>query len=171
MLRQSHEYLVGVINIIFTYCHNHSQSMTFLEGVGMFRVKCYIIHAAASLVIMNVHCTKFLFILASWISTLTMISSRWWSQAFFSFYPYPGKWSKLTNIFQTSWNHQLVILNVGSFQTSFEQRFICIKRGMVGSPWSIQLHFARWIHCNIPYVDIHGASYRMCRTHTIIVYA
>ena len=32
------------------------------------------------------------------------IKSRWWFQIFFMFL---GKWSNLTNIFQTGWNHQL----------------------------------------------------------------
>ena len=32
---------------------------------------------------------------------------RWWSQIFFYFQPYLGKWSSLTNIFQRGWNHQL----------------------------------------------------------------
>ena len=30
-----------------------------------------------------------------------------WFQIFFIFYPYLGKWSNLTNIFQMGWNHQL----------------------------------------------------------------
>ena len=33
--------------------------------------------------------------------------SGWWFQLFF-FYPYLGKWSNLTNIFQMGWNHQLL---------------------------------------------------------------
>ena len=33
--------------------------------------------------------------------------TRWWFQIFFIFPPYLGKWSKMTNIFQMGWNHQL----------------------------------------------------------------
>ena len=35
--------------------------------------------------------------------------SRWWFQTFFIFYPYLGKWSNLTNIFQVGWNPQPVV--------------------------------------------------------------
>ncbi len=37
------------------------------------------------------------------------ILSRWWFQIFFYFHYYLGKIPILTNIFQTGWNHQLVI--------------------------------------------------------------
>ena len=33
--------------------------------------------------------------------------TRWSFQIFFMCYPYLGKWSNLTNIFQRGWNHQL----------------------------------------------------------------
>ena len=36
--------------------------------------------------------------------------SRWWFQIWFYFLPRKlGKWSNLTNMFQMSWNHQLVM--------------------------------------------------------------
>ena len=37
------------------------------------------------------------------------IITGWWFPISFNFHPYLGKWSKLTNIFQMGWNHQLVL--------------------------------------------------------------
>ena len=33
----------------------------------------------------------------------------WWFQNIFNIYPHLGKWFNLTNIFQSGWNHQLVL--------------------------------------------------------------
>ncbi len=41
-----------------------------------------------------------------WSSKNLSCRTRWWFQIFF-FHPYLGKWSNLTSIFQTGWNHQL----------------------------------------------------------------
>ena len=40
-------------------------------------------------------------------ATLATYSTRWWFHVFY-FHPYLGKWSKLTDIFQMGWNHQVV---------------------------------------------------------------
>ena len=68
-------------------------------------------------------CSYFLFHLQfakpqwSWLDESMNLTSGWFER-FFIFYPYLGKWSILTDIFQLGWNHQLVhdgILNgVGS---------------------------------------------------------
>ena len=54
--------------------------------------------------------------------------TRWWFQIIFIFYPYLGKWSNFTNIFQRSWNHQLVMLNL---HNSFEWYSKGFTRGHV----------------------------------------
>ena len=41
-----------------------------------------------------------------WSSKNLSCRTRWWFQIFF-FHPYLGKWSNLTSIVQTGWNHQL----------------------------------------------------------------
>ena len=47
--------------------------------------------------------------------------TRWWFHFFIFFYPYLGKWSNLTSIFQMGWNHQLVKdLSLGKDERSFE---------------------------------------------------
>ena len=56
--------------------------------------------------------------LTRWLLCPSIIS-RWWFQTFFYFHPYLWRWSKLTNIFQRGWNHQLV------FYTSILKLLAC----------------------------------------------
>ncbi len=53
---------------------------------------------------------SFIWYIYIYISFFIFTLSWWCFRIFFIFHPYLGKWSNLTNIFQTGSNHQLVII-------------------------------------------------------------
>ena len=81
------------------------------------------------------------------------LSSRWWFQRFFIFYPYLGKWSKLTNIFQMGWNHQLVMYCLIECEVFIQRVLKGFTRKRIWDALEIHIHHASygifyfWMKC------------------------